>query len=100
MLSTRYYCCMSSWVPELIRRQEEPVPDTLKRVLGASIILLVALQVPNKQGWTVPFALTMSDALGPYVRSGCGSALDFITERQHNEPATLAANTQISPTDR
>lgn len=89
-----YYCSMSSWVPELIRRKEEPIPDTLKRALGAGLILLATLPVSNKQGWTVPFALYMSDALGPCVRNGYETTVNFIAEQHNNVATILAENTK------
>lgn len=58
-----------------IRPSDEPAIDTAKRIAGAAIILSIASPVPNKEGWTVPFALYMSDTIGPPVRTLCTKAL-------------------------
>lgn len=67
-------------LPEPLRVPEELYEDTIKRAIGASIILLATLPVPNKQGWTVEFALRMSDAVGPYVRDVINKSSDTLKQ--------------------
>lgn len=60
---------MKQWIGELVRPHEgASTPDVVKRVAGAALQIAVFMPAQNKQFYTVPIALLLSDTSGAYGR--------------------------------